>query len=75
VECDLTSDEPSFIRCVKSVGRHLENAQHNLIDGDLVWKFLSLTIAEQSCVAKRMGTTIDQIMEDLLEIDRVTTHF
>lgn len=53
----------------------LLNSQHNLIDGDLVWKYLNLTHGEQSIVAKRMGTTPDQIIEDLLEIDRITTHF
>lgn len=53
----------------------LVNSQHNLIDGDLVWKYLSLTHSEQASVAKRMGTTPDQIAEDLLEIDRITTHF
>ena len=53
----------------------LQNSQHNLIDGDLVWKYLGLTQAEQTTIAKRMGTTPDQIIEDLLEIDRITTHF
>lgn len=53
----------------------LQNSQHNLIDGDLVWKFLGMTLTEQATLAKRMGTTPDQIIEDLLEIDRITTHF
>ena len=62
-------------RSVRNQNRMLVNSQHNLIDGDLVWKYLSLTHSEQASVAKRMGTTPDQIAEDLLEIDRITTHF
>lgn len=62
-------------RSVKVKSKMLQNAQHNLIDGDLVWKYLNLDHSEQAAIAKRLGTTPDQIMEDLLEIDRITTHF
>ena len=60
---------------MKSQSKMLSNAQHHVIDGDLVWKYLSLTESEQAVIAKRMGTTPEQIIEDLLEIDRITTHF
>jgi len=62
-------------RSVKSQNKMLQNAQHNLIDGDLVWKFLGLSLTDQATIAERMGSTTDQIIEDMLEIDRITTHF
>ncbi|XP_067935054.1 cleavage and polyadenylation specificity factor subunit 1-like [Watersipora subatra] len=66
---------PKTFRSVRTQNKLLQNSQHNLIDGDLVWKYLGLTHDEQTTLAKRMGTTPDQIIEDLLEIDRITTHF
>lgn len=80
--------------------RSLQNAVRNVLDGDLLSKYLYLSTMERSELAKKIGTTQDivssdapplllaphllllhmflfslQILDDLLEIDRVTAHF
>uniref|UniRef100_A0AAR2KJ10 Cleavage and polyadenylation specificity factor subunit 1 n=1 Tax=Pygocentrus nattereri TaxID=42514 RepID=A0AAR2KJ10_PYGNA len=51
------------------------NAVRNILDGELLNKYLYLSTMERSELAKKIGTTSDIILEDLLEIDRVTAHF
>uniref|UniRef100_A0A3B4D4D7 Cleavage and polyadenylation specificity factor subunit 1 n=1 Tax=Pygocentrus nattereri TaxID=42514 RepID=A0A3B4D4D7_PYGNA len=55
--------------------RTLQNAVRNILDGELLNKYLYLSTMERSELAKKIGTTSDIILEDLLEIDRVTAHF
>uniref|UniRef100_A0A452H975 Cleavage and polyadenylation specificity factor subunit 1 n=1 Tax=Gopherus agassizii TaxID=38772 RepID=A0A452H975_9SAUR len=51
------------------------NAVRNILDGELLSRYLYLSAMERSELAKKIGTTPDIILEDLLEIDRVTAHF
>lgn len=53
----------------------LQNAVKNILDGELLNKYLYLSTMERSELAKKIGTTADIILDDLLEIDRVTAHF
>ncbi|XP_058877299.1 cleavage and polyadenylation specificity factor subunit 1 [Acipenser ruthenus] len=55
--------------------RSLQNAVRNVLDGELLNKYLYLSTMERSELAKKIGTTPDIILEDLLEVDRVTAHF
>ncbi|XP_016321673.1 cleavage and polyadenylation specificity factor subunit 1-like [Sinocyclocheilus anshuiensis] len=55
--------------------RTLQNAVKNILDGELLNKYLYLSTMERSELAKKIGTTADIILDDLLEIDRVTAHF
>ncbi|KAG8134060.1 putative Cleavage and polyadenylation specificity factor subunit 1 isoform 2 protein [Naja naja] len=55
--------------------RILQNAVRNILDGELLNRYLYLSTMERSELAKKIGTTPDIILEDLLEIDRVTAHF
>uniref|UniRef100_A0A8C3XKN5 Cleavage and polyadenylation specific factor 1 n=1 Tax=Chelydra serpentina TaxID=8475 RepID=A0A8C3XKN5_CHESE len=41
----------------------------------LLTRYLYLSAMERNELAKKIGTTPDMILEDLLEIDRVTAHF
>ena len=66
---------PRAYRQLQIKWKSLNNPQHNILDGDLVWKFLYLNLSERMELAKRIGTTADQVVEDLMEIDRVTAHF
>uniref|UniRef100_A0A8D0LA46 Cleavage and polyadenylation specific factor 1 n=1 Tax=Sphenodon punctatus TaxID=8508 RepID=A0A8D0LA46_SPHPU len=55
--------------------RILQNAVRNILDGELLNRYLYLSTMERSELAKKIGTTPDIILDDLLEIDRVTAHF
>lgn len=66
---------PKAFRMMHADRRSLQNAVRNILDGELLSKYLHLSTMERSDLAKKIGTTQDIILEDLLEIDRVTAHF
>lgn len=39
----------------------LSNPYKNILDGELLWKFLHLSTLEKAEMAKRIGTNIDQV--------------
>ena len=49
--------------------------QKNVIDGDLLWKFLNLGIKERNELAKQIGSSSSQIIDDLMDIERITCFF
>ncbi|XP_014670530.1 PREDICTED: cleavage and polyadenylation specificity factor subunit 1-like isoform X2 [Priapulus caudatus] len=65
---------PRAYRMVKSGHRMLANQNRNILDGDLLWKFLHLSMGERTELCKKIGTTSDQIIEDLQDADRQTAH-
>ena len=46
-----------------------------MVDGDLVFKFSNLSVGLKAELARKIGTTTDEIMEDLAELDRSAAHF
>ncbi|GFS50353.1 cleavage and polyadenylation specificity factor subunit 1 [Trichonephila clavipes] len=66
---------PKAFRMFKSQRKLLQNPHKNILDGDLLSMFLNLSIMEKNEVAKRIGTSSDQIIEDLLEINQCTSYF
>ncbi|XP_053401547.1 cleavage and polyadenylation specificity factor subunit 1-like [Mercenaria mercenaria] len=66
---------PRAYRAVRNNSLDLSNAHKNILDGELLWKFLHLSVLEKSEMAKRIGTSVDQLVEDLMEVDRSTAHF
>uniref|UniRef100_A0A8C5PE36 Cleavage and polyadenylation specificity factor subunit 1 n=1 Tax=Leptobrachium leishanense TaxID=445787 RepID=A0A8C5PE36_9ANUR len=66
---------PRAFRMLHSTHRTLQNAVRNVLDGDLLNRFLYLSTMERSELAKKIGTSTEIILEDLLEIDRVTSLF
>ncbi|KAM9386109.1 cleavage and polyadenylation specificity factor subunit 1 isoform 2-T2 [Pholidichthys leucotaenia] len=66
---------PKAFRMLHSDRRSLQNAVRNILDGELLNKYLYLSTMERSELAKKIGTTQDIILDDLLEMDRVTAHF
>ncbi|TPX33999.1 2-dehydropantoate 2-reductase [Synchytrium microbalum] len=38
------------------------------MDGDLIWQFASLSVSQQREIAKSIGSSVERIMDDLLEI-------
>jgi len=66
---------PKAYRLYTSEKKILTNPSKNILDGDLLWKFLHMSITEQNELAKRIGSSIDNLIEDLMDIDRHTAHF
>ncbi|XP_015127450.1 cleavage and polyadenylation specificity factor subunit 1 [Diachasma alloeum] len=66
---------PKAYRTYKSHVRMQGNPARGIIDGDLVWKYLHLPNNEKADIAKKIGTRVQEIIEDIVEIDRQTAHF
>uniref|UniRef100_A0A8B9L6R8 Cleavage and polyadenylation specificity factor subunit 1 n=1 Tax=Astyanax mexicanus TaxID=7994 RepID=A0A8B9L6R8_ASTMX len=66
---------PKAFRMLHTDRRTLQNAVRNILDGELLNKYLYLSGMERSELAKKIGTTSDIILEDLLDVERVTAHF
>ncbi|CAG2109128.1 unnamed protein product [Medioppia subpectinata] len=66
---------PKAFRMIKISRPELMNPSKNILDGDLLVKFATLSMNEKSDLAKKIGTTPSQVMDDLQEIDRVTAYF
>lgn len=64
-----------IFRTYKSHIRMQGNPARGIIDGDLVWRYLHLPMNEKIEVAKKIGTRVPEIIEDIIEIDRQTSHF
>lgn len=47
----------------------------SILDGTLLSEFLNLSFAQQLELAKAVGSNVDRIMDDLLEISRALKHF
>ncbi|KAI1285461.1 Cleavage and polyadenylation specificity factor subunit 1 [Halotydeus destructor] len=66
---------PKAYRLVKAARRGLSNPSKNILDGDFLWRFLTLSLNERVEMTRKIGTTPSQIIEDLHEIERMTAHF
>ncbi|CAH1778692.1 unnamed protein product [Owenia fusiformis] len=66
---------PKAFRSYKQSHKTLSNPQKCILDGELVWNFLNLSVNERNEINKKLGTTTDQLLDDLTEIDRITAHF
>eukprot|EP00058_Branchiostoma_floridae_P027042 XP_002612533.1 hypothetical protein BRAFLDRAFT_120973 [Branchiostoma floridae] len=66
---------PKAFRMLKHNHRSLINACRNILDGELLWKFLHLSVVERSELARKIGTSPETITEDLMDIDRLSAHF
>ncbi|KOC67340.1 Cleavage and polyadenylation specificity factor subunit 1 [Habropoda laboriosa] len=73
--CHIAGLNPKAYRTYKSHIRTQGNPARGIIDGDLVWRYLYLPNNEKIDVAKKIGTRVQEIIEDLTEIDRQTAHF
>ncbi|CAG0879128.1 unnamed protein product [Cyprideis torosa] len=66
---------PKGTRTFASTHNTLFHPVRNILDGDLVFRFLSLPVREKKYVADRIGLHVNDIVGDLLEIDRLCAHF
>ncbi|XP_033126019.1 cleavage and polyadenylation specificity factor subunit 1-like isoform X2 [Anneissia japonica] len=66
---------PKAYRHVKYNERVLINPSKNIVDGDLLWHFNYLSVVERNELARRIGTNVEQILDDIMDVQRLTTHF
>ncbi|XP_075169737.1 cleavage and polyadenylation specificity factor subunit 1 [Haematobia irritans] len=66
---------PKEFRTIKMAKKLSINPSRCIIDGDLIWSFANMTVAERNEVAKKIGTKTEDILNDLLEIERLTAVF
>lgn len=62
-------------RTYKSWRKLQANPARGIIDGELVWSFLNLSISEKLEVSKKIGTKIDEILDDISDLQKLTSHF
>jgi len=60
---------------LRTSNRSLGNPAKGIIDGELVWEFINLAWNEKTEICKKIGSKVDEIFDDLMEIDRISAHF
>ena len=66
---------PKGFRTIRQNKKDLRNPSRGIVDGDLVFKFSDLSAALKAEFARKIGTSADEIMDDLAELDRNAAHF
>ncbi|XP_058806106.1 cleavage and polyadenylation specificity factor subunit 1 isoform X2 [Phymastichus coffea] len=66
---------PKAFRTYTSSVRMQGNPARGIIDGDLVSKYLDLSMNEKFEIAKKIGTGSQEIIDDMHEIYKQTSHF
>ena len=66
---------PKGFRTLRQKWKDLRNPSRGVVDGDLVFKFSSLSVPLKAELARKIGTSAEEIMEDLAELDRSAAHF
>ncbi|EEC01987.1 cleavage and polyadenylation specificity factor, putative [Ixodes scapularis] len=54
---------PKAFRMYHSQRRVLGNPHKNILDGELIWKFMHLSFMERSELSKKIGTTVTQVVQ------------
>ena len=66
---------PKGFRTLRQKWKDLRNPSRGVVDGDLVFRFTNLSNSLKAELARKIGTSPDEIMEDLAELDRNAAHF
>jgi len=66
---------PKGFRTLRQNKKDLRNPSRGIVDGDLVFKFTDLSAALKAEFSRKIGTSADEIMDDLAELDRNAAHF
>lgn len=66
---------PKEYRMYKSSSKLLGNPAKGVIDGELVWLYLTLSLSERYEIAKKIGTKVEEILEDMFDIEMLTANF
>ncbi len=66
---------PKSARSIPGHRGILSGSSKNVLDGDLLWQYFSLSFTEKQDFARRIASSREQLLDDLLELERVSTHF
>lgn len=66
---------PKSWRMVKPQQKLIRNVYQNVLDGDLIFKYIHMDYTEQKKLAKQIGTTPEQIIDNLQELAYATQFF
>lgn len=61
-----------FFRTAKSKLKSLSNPVRCVLDGDLLWRYHNLTKVAKHELARKIGSTTEQLADDLMELHRST---
>lgn len=71
----LAGLNPKAFRTYKSADKTMGNPSRGIVDGELVWMYMGLPASERQEIAKKIGSKVDDIIEDLTDIEKLTAHF
>jgi len=66
---------PKGFRTLKQRRKELLNPSRGIIDGELVFSYSDLPYLQKNEIARKIGTRLVDIMDDLAELDRMAAHF
>ncbi|XP_026677670.1 cleavage and polyadenylation specificity factor subunit 1 [Diaphorina citri] len=66
---------PRAFRTYKGKGYYAGNPSRGIIDGSLVWKFLQLSLGERLEICKKIGSKHNDILDELYDIEALSSHF
>ncbi|KXJ17682.1 Cleavage and polyadenylation specificity factor subunit 1, partial [Exaiptasia diaphana] len=66
---------PKSFRMLQTNKRGLSNPHRNILDWELLSKFIHLGFMERQEVAKKIGTTPSQILDDVMDVERACDRF
>uniref|UniRef100_T1HLS2 Cleavage and polyadenylation specificity factor subunit 1 n=1 Tax=Rhodnius prolixus TaxID=13249 RepID=T1HLS2_RHOPR len=66
---------PKAFRMYKSAQKLLGNTARGVVDGELVWQYLMLSYSERFEIAKKIGTKVEELIEDMFHIEMLTANF
>lgn len=66
---------PKSYRTIKQARKILVNPARGVIDGELIWQYMQLSSAEKLEIAKKIGTKVEEIYQDIYEVDTVSKVF
>jgi len=66
---------PRAFRSLKTPIRKLTNAHKNVLDGQLLQCYVQMCFQERYDIARKMGTTPAQILDDMMDIRRACSQF
>ena len=66
---------PKSFRTIRQKWKDLRNPNRGIVDGDLVFQFPGLPAAARAELARKIGTSAEEILDDLAELDRNAAQF
>lgn len=66
---------PRAFRSLKTPIRKLTNSHKNILDGQLLQSYVQMCFQERYDIARKMGTTPSQILDDLMDVKRACSQF